>query len=54
MKIVSEMREGLWALVQQGISSLEGFDFASYAEERLDRCRQRLADADLGRANADA
>jgi thiamine kinase-like enzyme len=54
MKVVSEMREGMWALVQQGISSLEGFDFAAYAEERLGSCRERLADAELGRVGADA
>ena len=34
------MREGMWALVQQGISTLEGFDFAAYAEERLGSCRR--------------
>ena len=54
MKVVSEMREGMWALVQQGISSLEGFDFAAYADERLESCRRRLAAAELGRASVES
>jgi thiamine kinase-like enzyme len=54
MKVVSEMREGMWALVQQGISSLEGFDFAAYADERLASCRRRLAAAELGRASVES
>jgi thiamine kinase-like enzyme len=43
MKVVSELREGLWALVQQGISDLDGFDFAAYAGARLESCRAQLA-----------
>jgi thiamine kinase-like enzyme len=54
MKVVSEMREGMWALVQQGVSNLEGFDFAAYADERLESCRQRLADAELDRASVES
>jgi thiamine kinase-like enzyme len=34
MKIMSEIREGMWAVVQQAISTLDT-DFASYANERL-------------------
>lgn len=41
MKIMSEFREGMWAVVQQAISSLDT-DFVSYANERLDNCA-RLA-----------
>ena len=41
MKVVSEMREGMWALVQQGVSSLAGFDFGRYAADRLESCRTR-------------
>ena len=52
MKVVSEMREGMWALVQQGISTLEGFDFAAYAEERLESCRERRVSARTGGADA--
>lgn len=35
MKVLSELREGMWAVVQQAISELEGFDFADYAAQRL-------------------
>ncbi len=41
MKIMSEFREGMWAVVQQAISTLDT-DFRSYADERLGNC-QRLA-----------
>ncbi len=37
MKIMSEFREGMWAVVQQAISTLDT-DFVSYANERLDNC----------------
>ncbi|HZX53033.1 MAG TPA: phosphotransferase [Ilumatobacteraceae bacterium] len=41
MKMMSEFREGMWAVVQQAISSLDT-DFVSYANERLSSC-ERLA-----------
>ena len=41
MKMMSEFREGMWAVVQQAISTLST-DFASYAHERLGNC-ERLA-----------
>lgn len=41
MKVMSEFREGMWAVVQQAISSLDT-DFAAYADERLGSC-ERLA-----------
>ncbi|MDP2290044.1 MAG: phosphotransferase [Actinomycetota bacterium] len=41
MKMMSEFREGMWAVVQQAISTLDT-DFVSYAQERLDNC-ERLA-----------
>lgn len=41
MKIMSEFREGMWAVVQQAISTLDT-DFATYALERLDNA-ERLA-----------
>jgi thiamine kinase-like enzyme len=41
MKVMSELREGMWAVVQQAISSLDT-DFATYAGERLQSC-ERLA-----------
>jgi thiamine kinase-like enzyme len=36
MKIVSDAREAMWAVVQQGISNLE-FDYVAYAQEHFDR-----------------
>ncbi|MGZ7007650.1 MAG: phosphotransferase, partial [Ilumatobacteraceae bacterium] len=41
MKMMSEFREGMWAVVQQAISTLDT-DFVSYAHERLSNC-ERLA-----------
>jgi aminoglycoside phosphotransferase (APT) family kinase protein len=41
MKMMSEFREGMWAVVQQAISTLDT-DFVSYADERLESC-ERLA-----------
>jgi thiamine kinase-like enzyme len=41
MKLMSEFREGMWAVVQQAISTLDT-DFVAYAGERLGNC-ERLA-----------
>jgi thiamine kinase-like enzyme len=41
MKVMSEFREGMWAVVQQAISTLDT-DFVTYAAERLGNC-ERLA-----------
>jgi hypothetical protein len=41
MKVMSEFREGMWAVVQQAISTLDT-DFVGYADERLGNC-ERLA-----------
>ena len=41
MKVMSEFREGMWAVVQQTISTLHT-DFVTYANERLSNC-ERLA-----------
>ena len=38
MKVMSELREGMWAVVQQVISTLDDVDFAAYASERLEHC----------------
>lgn len=43
MKVMSEFREGMWAVVQQAISTLDT-DFVTYANERLANC-ERLAAA---------
>lgn len=42
MKIMSEFREGMWAVVQQAISTLDT-DFVTYADERLRSCEQLAA-----------
>ena len=39
MKVMSEFREGMWALVQQAISTLDT-DFVAYADERLGNCER--------------
>ncbi len=43
MRIMSDFREGMWGVVQSGISSLD-FDFAGYAAEHLTRVAAGLAD----------
>jgi thiamine kinase-like enzyme len=43
MRVMSDFREGMWGVVQAGISSLD-FDFAGYAEEHLTRVAAGLAD----------
>ncbi len=45
MKVMSEFREGMWAVVQQAISTLDT-DFVAYADERLENC-ERLASVPL-------
>ncbi len=42
MKVMSEFREGMWAVVQQAISTLDT-DFVAYADERLERCERLVA-----------
>ena len=46
MKVMSEFREGMWAVVQQAISTLDT-DFVSYAAERLDNCERLAASAEF-------
>jgi thiamine kinase-like enzyme len=48
MKVLSELREGLWAVVQQAISTLDDFDFAAYAAERLASAERLGARAETG------
>jgi thiamine kinase-like enzyme len=40
MKVMSEFREGMWAVVQQAISTLTTIDFVDYANERLGNCER--------------
>jgi thiamine kinase-like enzyme len=43
MKVISELREGMWAVVQQAISTLDDVDFAAYARDRLEHCAELAA-----------
>jgi hypothetical protein len=40
---MSDFREAMWGVVQQGISDLD-FDFAAYAEEHFARLERTAAD----------
>lgn len=53
MKVMSEFREGMWAVVQQVISTLDT-DFVTYANERLDNCERLAAAPDFDRWLRDA
>jgi hypothetical protein len=46
MKVMSEFREGMWAVVQQAISELDT-DFAAYADSRLGNCEALVAGTDF-------
>lgn len=48
MKIMSEYREGMWSVVQQGISTLDTIDFVAYADERLGNCVRLCESAEFG------
>ena len=55
MKVMSEMREGMWAVVQQAISTLTHVDFVEYAATRLGplpRAVRRSAVRDVARTGA--
>ena len=43
MRFMSDFREAMWGVVQQGISELD-FDFAAYASEHFARLRRTAAD----------
>ena len=43
MRIMSDFREGMWGVVQAGISALD-FDFVAYADDHLARVAAGLAD----------
>ncbi len=45
MKVMSELREGMWAVVQQAISTLDT-DFAAYADQRLGSAARLAAAAE--------
>jgi thiamine kinase-like enzyme len=43
MRFMSDFREAMWGVVQQGISDLD-FDFKAYADEHFERLRATAAD----------
>jgi thiamine kinase-like enzyme len=43
MRIMSDFREGMWGVVQQGISTLD-FDYVDYAHRHLERSRRHAED----------
>jgi thiamine kinase-like enzyme len=45
MKIMSDLREAMWGVVQQGISTLD-FDYVAYADEHFDRLLANAAAPD--------
>jgi len=53
MKVMSEFREGMWAVVQQAISTLDT-DFVAYADERLGNCERLAAQPEFETWLADA
>ncbi len=53
MKMMSEFREGMWAVVQQAISTLDT-DFVTYADDRLGNCERLAAQPEFTHWLADA
>jgi thiamine kinase-like enzyme len=51
MRFMSDFREAMWGVVQQGISELD-FDFVAYAEEHFRRLERTAADPAFGKALA--
>ena len=47
MKIMSDLREAMWGVVQQGISTLD-FDYVGYAAKHFDRLLTNATDAGYG------
>jgi thiamine kinase-like enzyme len=54
MKIMSEFREGMWAVVQRAISTLTNVDFAAYADEHLENGLQLASTTDFDRMCVEA
>jgi thiamine kinase-like enzyme len=53
MRIMSDFREAMWGVVQQGISTLD-FDYVAYADRHFARCLVNAGDARFGTWLADA
>ena len=47
MRVMSDFREAMWGVVQQGISTLE-FDYVGYSERHFERCLANAADERFG------
>jgi thiamine kinase-like enzyme len=43
MRIMSDFREAMWGVVQQGLSTLD-IDYVAYAERHFDRLSRSMAD----------
>ncbi len=52
MRVVSDFREAMWGVLQQGISTLD-VDFVAYAEEHFDRLRANASTPAFERALRD-
>ena len=52
MRVVSDFREAMWGVLQQGISTLD-VDFVGYAAEHFDRLRMNASTPAFARALAD-
>jgi thiamine kinase-like enzyme len=53
MRICSDLREAMWGVVQQGISTLE-FDYVDYADRHFARCLANAGDPRFGKWLRDA
>jgi aminoglycoside phosphotransferase (APT) family kinase protein len=53
MRIMSDFREAMWGIVQQGISTLE-FDYVDYADRHFERCLANAGDERFGSWLAEA
>ena len=47
MRIMSDFREAMWGVLQQGVSTLE-FDYVDYAERHFARCSESAGDDRFG------
>jgi thiamine kinase-like enzyme len=47
MRIMSDFREAMWGVVQQGISTLD-FDYVGYADRHFARCLESAGDDRFG------
>jgi hypothetical protein len=50
MKLVSELRETMWGVVQMAVSTLD-VDFVAYAQERSRRYESLVHDMDFARTS---